>query len=161
VTNAANHYATPPTTTPCRMVKRPTNEWVLLADLHVELWSHLSLLGIYLADQFTCIICTPDSERGNYGENCAYYIRIFTVNTAATCTHVIELSVNKHSVSDNRHTVWQIWRHSGYLQFHRLIIIIPTGWLVRAGRGFFPDCFITVSMSVFMHSISEPLSSFK
>jgi len=26
----------------------------------------------------------PDSERGNYGENCAYYIRIFVL-TGLTC----------------------------------------------------------------------------
>ena len=32
---------------------------VLLADLHAELGSHLSLLGNWQADQFTYIIHTP------------------------------------------------------------------------------------------------------
>ena len=42
-----------------QQLQRLTTEQVLLADLHVELRSLLSLLGNQQADQFTCIICTP------------------------------------------------------------------------------------------------------
>jgi len=42
-----------------QQLQRPTTERVLLADLQVELRSHLSLLGNWQADQFTCIIRTP------------------------------------------------------------------------------------------------------
>jgi len=38
---------------------KPTTERVLLAYLRAELRSHLSLLGNWQADQFTCIIHTP------------------------------------------------------------------------------------------------------
>ena len=51
-----------PTVTVKQQLQRPTTERVLLADLHTELWSHLLLLGNWLADQFTCIICTPTSR---------------------------------------------------------------------------------------------------
>ena len=40
-----------------QQLQKPTTEQVLLADFHVELWPHLSLLGNWKADQFTCIIC--------------------------------------------------------------------------------------------------------
>ena len=36
----------------------------------------LSLLDNWQADQLTCTIHTPTFERGNYGENCAYYNQI-------------------------------------------------------------------------------------
>ena len=42
-----------------KQLQKPTTERVQLADLHAELWSHLSLLGNWQADQITCIICTP------------------------------------------------------------------------------------------------------
>jgi len=47
-----------------QQLQRPATERVLLADLHVELRSLLSLLRNWQADQFTCIIRTPDFERG-------------------------------------------------------------------------------------------------
>ena len=47
-----------------QQLHRPTTERVLLADLHVELRSLLSLLRNWQTDQFTCIIRTPDFERG-------------------------------------------------------------------------------------------------
>jgi len=47
-----------------------TTERVLLADLHVQLWFLLSLLGNWQADQFMCVYA-PDFERGNCGEICA------------------------------------------------------------------------------------------
>ena len=48
-----------PTVSIKQQLQRPANERVLLADLQVELRSHLSLLGNWQADQFTCIIHTP------------------------------------------------------------------------------------------------------
>jgi len=42
-----------------QQLQNPATEQVLLADPHAELWSHLSLLGNWQADQFMCIIHTP------------------------------------------------------------------------------------------------------
>jgi len=42
-----------------QQLQNPATEQVLLADPHAELWSHLSLLGNWQADQFMCIIRTP------------------------------------------------------------------------------------------------------
>ena len=61
-----------------QQLQRPTTERVLLADLHVELRSLLSLLGNWQADQFV-YNWHPNFERSNYRENCAYYNRISTV----------------------------------------------------------------------------------
>ena len=61
-----------------QQLHRPTTERVLLADLHVELRSLLSLLGNWQADQFV-YNWHPNFERGNYRENCAYYNGISTV----------------------------------------------------------------------------------
>ena len=66
-----------------QQLQRPTTERVLLADLHIELRSLLSLLGNWPASQVSASVHVynthPDFERDNYGENCAYYNRIFTV----------------------------------------------------------------------------------
>ena len=61
-----------------QQLKRSTTERVLLADLHVELRSLLSLLGNWQADQFV-YNWHPNFEKSNYRENCAYYDGISTV----------------------------------------------------------------------------------
>ena len=62
-----------------QQLQKPTTERVLLADLHVELWSLFVTSG-KLADLSVHVYnMHPDFERGNCGENCAYYNGIFTV----------------------------------------------------------------------------------
>jgi len=61
-----------------QQLQRPTTERVLLADLHVELQSLLSLLRNWQADQLV-YNTHPNFERSNYGENCAYYNGISTI----------------------------------------------------------------------------------
>jgi len=49
-----------------QQLQKPTTERVLLADLHVEIWSLLYNTH-------------PDVERSNFGDNYTYYKQIFTV----------------------------------------------------------------------------------
>jgi len=60
-------------------IQRPTSEWVLLADLHVELQSLFVTSGKLAGWSVHVYNTHPDFERGNYGENCVYYNQIFTV----------------------------------------------------------------------------------
>ena len=60
-------------------IQRPTSEWVLLADLHVELQSLFVTSGKLAGWSVHVYNTHPDFERGNYGENCAYYNQVFTV----------------------------------------------------------------------------------
>ena len=61
-----------------QQLQRLTTERVLLADLHVELWSLLSLLRNWQPDQFV-YNTHPNFETSKYGENCVYYNGISTV----------------------------------------------------------------------------------
>ena len=61
-------------------IQRPTNEQVLLADLHVELWSLFVTSGKLAGWSVHVYNTHPDFERGSYGENCAYCNQIFMVS---------------------------------------------------------------------------------
>jgi len=60
-------------------VKQPTTEQVLLADLHVELWSLYVTSGKLAGWLVHVYNMHPDFERCNRGENCVYYNQIFMV----------------------------------------------------------------------------------
>jgi len=60
-----------------QQLQRPTTERVLLADLHVELWSLFVTSGKLAGRLVHACNMHPDFERGNCGENYAYYNRIF------------------------------------------------------------------------------------
>jgi len=61
-----------------RCQRQPTatkvcNERVLLADLPVELWSHLSLCGNWQANQLACIIIFSAMSKDTYKDICKYF----------------------------------------------------------------------------------------
>ena len=80
-----------------QQLQKPTTERVLLATFTLNSVLFLSLLGNWQADQFTCIIRTRTMrEVINYGETCAYYIRILTADILATskyhnCPNILSL----------------------------------------------------------------------